>query len=69
MLKNPRLGVVEPEAMDFEEILEVATPYLGPVVAVHTDWRPTENRSTLYTLDPVIDKNNPFSLNNFLIRY
>jgi homospermidine synthase len=69
MLKNPRLGVVEPEAMDFEEILEVATPYLGPVVAVHTDWRPTTGRSTLYVNDPVIDKNNPFSLNNFLIRY
>ena len=69
MLKNPRLGVVEPEAMDFEEILEVAMPYLGTVAAVHTDWLPTENRSTLYTLDPVIDQNNPLSLNNFLIRY
>ncbi len=31
MLENPNRGLVEPEDMDFERVLELATPYLGKV--------------------------------------
>ncbi|MBX9635324.1 MAG: saccharopine dehydrogenase NADP-binding domain-containing protein, partial [Magnetospirillum sp.] len=31
-LENPRHGLVEPEELDFQRILEIATPYLGPMV-------------------------------------
>jgi len=69
MMKNPKKGVVEPEEMDFQEILAVALQYLGPVVGVETDWKPTKNRSSLYTLDPKLDPKDPLGFQNFLVNY
>jgi len=40
MLNNPHRGIVEAEDMDHEEILRGATPYLGVISAVETDWQP-----------------------------
>lgn len=39
-IENPRAGVVEAEDMDFGRVLAVASPYLGGLGGVHTDWRP-----------------------------
>src|SRR5690606_16013065 len=35
-LENPHAGVVEPEDMDFQRVLEVAAPYLGELVGVYS---------------------------------
>lgn len=40
-VENPDRGIVEPEHMDYERVLEVARPYLGTLVGKQTDWRPT----------------------------
>ena len=40
MLDNPRAGITEAEAMDSEQVLAVAQPYLGHVGGTHTRWRP-----------------------------
>ena len=40
ILDHPRMGVVEAEDMDSEQVLAVARPYLGKVVTVETSWRP-----------------------------
>lgn len=40
MLEHPRAGITEAEAMNSDEVLAVALPYLGHVGGKHTHWRP-----------------------------
>lgn len=40
MLRNPRRGVCLPDQLPFEEILDVASPYLGQVISQPLDWMP-----------------------------
>jgi homospermidine synthase len=40
MIKNPRRGVLVPDQLPHEEILEVARPYLGKVVSIPIAWTP-----------------------------
>jgi homospermidine synthase len=61
-LENPDRGVVEPEELDFARVLEVATPYLGPVVGAYTDWTPLEGRGTLFPED--LDHEDPWQFKN-----
>ena len=65
MIENPRMGYVEPEAMDYAFILRYAMPYLGPVVMEETDWHPTEDVTSLFKRD--LDKKNPNCLSNFRV--
>ncbi len=44
MIQHPHEGVLLPEQLPHREILEVATPYLGPIASVQTDWTPLKNR-------------------------
>lgn len=61
-LENPRRGVVEPEELDFHRILEIATPYLGPMVGAYTDWTPLEARGALFPED--VDRDDPWQFKN-----
>ncbi|VVO93459.1 saccharopine dehydrogenase NADP-binding domain-containing protein [Pseudomonas fluorescens] len=47
-LRHPDRGIVEPEQMDYEEVLELASPYLGSLVGVETDWRPNDISTDLF---------------------
>jgi homospermidine synthase len=64
-LENPDRGVVEPEEMDFERILELAKPYLGTLVGEYSDWTPLEHRGELFEED--IDRDDPWQFKNFLV--
>ena len=64
-LENPRRGVVEPEEMDFERILELAKPYLGTLVGEYSDWTPLEHRGELFDED--LDRDDPWQFKNFLV--
>jgi homospermidine synthase len=44
MIRNPSEGVVLPDHLPHEEIMEVALPYLGPVVSQPVDWLPPASR-------------------------
>jgi homospermidine synthase len=61
-LENPMLGIVEPDEIDFRRILEIAKPYLGPVVGVYTDWTPLAGRGALFPED--IDPSDPWQFKN-----
>ncbi len=50
-IENPRRGIVEPDELDYERILEICRPYLGPVVGVYTDWTPLHDRGWLFPED------------------
>ncbi|MGE5478178.1 MAG: homospermidine synthase [Bacteroidales bacterium] len=64
-LENPTLGVVEPEETDFRRVLEIATPYLGPVVGAYTDWTPLQGRGALFPED--LDAEDPWQFKNIRV--
>lgn len=66
-IANPNQGVVEPEEMDFEYVLKVASPYLGPVVGAYTNWTPLVARGKLFP--EKIDETDPWQFNNILVQW
>jgi homospermidine synthase len=61
-IENPAEGVVEPEDMDHERVLEVARPYLGTMTGALGDWTPLVGRETLFPED--IDRDDPWQFKN-----
>jgi homospermidine synthase len=61
-MRHPSAGIVDPEDMDFREVLEVAAPYLGEVLGVFSDWTPLEGRGILFAED--IDASDPWQFKN-----
>ncbi len=65
-IRNPGRGMTEPEDMDFEECLDIAIPYLGPMVSEFTDWTPLEGRGKYFP--EKLDIQNPWQLQNIRSR-
>ncbi|MGP1397513.1 MAG: homospermidine synthase [Inquilinaceae bacterium] len=64
-IENPEAGIVEPDEIDFRRILDVAGPYLGPVVGVYTDWTPLDDRGALF--DEHTDPDDPWQFLNIRV--
>jgi homospermidine synthase len=64
-LRNPDAGLVEPDDIDHETVLEVAMPYLGDVVGSWADWSPLHGRSPLFPEE--MDKDDPWQFINFRV--
>ena len=64
-LEHPRAGIVEPEEMDFERVLDIARPYLGELVGVYGDWTPLQNRERLFPED--LDRDDPWQFKNIRV--
>lgn len=64
-MRHPEAGIVEPDDMDFREVLEVATPYLGEMVGVFSDWTPLEGRGALFVED--VDEADPWQFKNIRV--
>jgi len=64
-IERPREGIVEPEEMDFERVLEIALPYLGDVVGVYGDWTPLQGRERLFAED--LDRDDPWQFKNIRV--
>lgn len=65
-IENPNKGLVEPEDIDYEYILEIARPYLGTVSGHYTDWTPLDNRALLF--DEELDKTDPWQFSNIIVK-
>lgn len=65
-LRNPDAGMVEPDDLDWETVLEVAVPYLGDVVGEWGDWSPLQGRSPLFSED--MDLEDPWQFLNFRVK-
>jgi homospermidine synthase len=65
-IRNPRSGVVEPDDIDYEAALAIATPYLGDMVGVYGDWTPLRNRSALFPDET--DAQDPWQFINFRVK-
>jgi homospermidine synthase len=64
-IEHPERGVVEPDEMDFERILEICRPYLGEVVGVYGDWTPLHDRERLFPED--LDRDDPWQFRNIRV--
>jgi homospermidine synthase len=64
-LRNPDAGLVEPDEIDHQTVLEVALPYLGEVTGVYGDWTPLKDRSDLFDED--MDREDPWQFLNFRV--
>jgi homospermidine synthase len=64
-IENPARGLIEPDAMDHERILEIVRPYLGEVVGVYSAWTPLTGRDGLFPED--VDRTCPWQFRNFRV--
>ena len=64
-MENPRAGIIDPDDVDFERVLEIAKPYLGKVVGVYSDWTPLAGRNHPFPED--IDASDPWQFKNFRV--
>ncbi|MNE71329.1 Homospermidine synthase [compost metagenome] len=64
-IRNPQRGIVEPDEMPFEPILELCRPYLGDLGGTFTDWTPLQGRRALFPED--LDYDDPWQFRNFRV--
>jgi homospermidine synthase len=64
-IEHPHRGIVEPEEMDFERVLEITRPYLGEVVGIRGDWTPLDGREHLFAED--LDREDPWQFKNIRV--
>ena len=64
-MENPAGGIVEPDDLDFQRVLEIANPYLGPVVGVYSDWTPLQGRNHPFPED--LDTEDPWQFKNIRV--
>ncbi len=62
----PNAGIVEPEDLDHHMILAYASPYLGLVKGVYTNWTPLDNRKRLFK--ECLDEEDPWQFLNMRVR-
>lgn len=62
VMRHPAAGIVDPEQMDWREVLEVAQPYLGEMAGVFSSWTPLERRGELFAED--LDADDPWQFKN-----
>jgi homospermidine synthase len=61
-MRHPKAGIVDPDDMDFREVIEVARPYLGEMAGVYSEWTPLEGRGALFAED--VDASDPWQFKN-----
>lgn len=64
-MENPRAGIIDPDHVDFQRVLEVANPYLGSVAGVYSDWTPLAGRNHPFPED--LDTSDPWQFKNFRV--
>lgn len=63
-MRNPRCGVVEPDDIDNALVMDIATPYLGELAGVYSDWTPCKERSAAF---PEPGDEDPWQFLNFRV--
>ncbi len=72
MIDHPDEGLCVPDDLPWEEVLRVATPYLGTMFSGPADWDPLAARRDLFAdysdEQSGIDRSDPWQFTNFLVR-
>lgn len=64
-IEHPECGIIEPDEMDYQFILDIAHPYLGTVCGHYTDWTPLNERGKLFPEN--IDRSDPWQFLNIRV--
>ena len=64
-LNNPNRGIIEADEMDYQEIIDMCTPYLGKLVGKYSNWTPLEGRGKLFAED--VDQQDAWQFKNFRV--
>ncbi len=64
-IENPDRGLVEPDEINHERILEITRPYLGTLAGVYSEWTPLTGRNSLFADDS--DPADPWQFKNFRV--
>lgn len=64
-LEHPREGIIDPEALPHDFVLDFCRPYLGEVGGVASAWTPLEHRGELFAED--LDTADPWQFKNFRV--
>jgi homospermidine synthase len=65
-LRHPDAGVVEPEALDHEQVLDIARPYLGELAGVFGEWTPLQDRN--WPIQEDLDLDDPWQFKNIRVK-
>jgi len=67
MIENPRKGILLPDDLPHDYILQVAKPYLGEFVSRASDWTPLKNRKIYFKENPdsKVDEEDIWQFRNF----
>jgi len=64
-MEHPLAGILDPDDIDFQRVLEIANPYLGNVVGVYSGWTPLEGRG--HPFPEEVDIADPWQFKNFRV--
>jgi len=64
-MENPDAGILDPDDVDFQRVLELASPYLGKQLGVYSDWTPLYERGQPFPED--LDTSDPWQFKNFRV--
>lgn len=64
-IRHPRAGIVEPDELPFDSILELARPYLGSLIGQYGHWTPLQDRGQPFP--EVLDTTDPWQFKNFRV--
>jgi len=69
MMENSDRGVVVPDELPHDFILDIAKPYLGRWISKASDWTPLKGRDTTFDAHnkPDLDRKDPWQFKNFLV--
>jgi homospermidine synthase len=69
MIENPRRGVVVPDDLPHDRILQISKPYLGRFLSLRSDWTPLRHYSNSFLgfNRPQFDPSDLWQFKNFLI--
>jgi len=69
ILRNPDRGVLVPDDLPHEFVLEIARPYLGQNISTASDWTPLQGRENHFKgwNRPDLDLTDPWQFKNFLV--
>jgi len=70
MIRNPKAGVVLPEDLPHDFVLEIARPYLGAFISMPSDWTPLKDLPRTFEKygSPDFDISDPWQFKNFLVK-
>jgi len=70
MIENPQQGVLVPDELPHDYILDISKPYLGRWISKSSDWTPLRDRPNAFKgyNKPDLDLKDPWQFKNFLIK-